>query len=160
MQVSRRADDHEDFLRATLRHADLLHTLAVRLAPHPADAADIVQDTYLRAYAAWGRRRPDDVGAWLATIRLNAGRDERRRHARRSAAAYDGPLPDLPDRADTAEAAFERLGNSRIRAALWTLPDGHRIATTLMDLCGFPPAHAPAIPPPPPGPTLPRPHPA
>jgi DNA-directed RNA polymerase specialized sigma24 family protein len=77
-----RADDHEDFLRATLRHADLLHTLALRLAPHPADA-DIVQETYLRAYAAWRRRRPDDVGAWLATICLNTGRDERRRPLRR-----------------------------------------------------------------------------
>src|SRR5258708_12937356 len=145
MQVSRRADDHEDFLRATLRHADLLHTLAVRLAPHPADAADIVQDTYLRAYAAWGRRRPDDVGAWLATICLNAGRDERRRHARRSAAICDGPVPDLPDRADTAEAALERLGTSRIKAALWALPDSQRIAITLMDLCGFTAAQVAAI---------------
>jgi RNA polymerase sigma-70 factor (ECF subfamily) len=61
--VRRRASDHEEFLEATLRHADLLHALAARLAPHPADAADIVQDTYLRAYAAWGRRRPDDIGA-------------------------------------------------------------------------------------------------
>jgi DNA-directed RNA polymerase specialized sigma24 family protein len=53
--VKGRVSDHEDFLRATLRHADLLHTLAVRLAPHPADAADIVQDTYLRAYALRSR---------------------------------------------------------------------------------------------------------
>ena len=83
-KVRGRASDHEDFLRATLGHADLLHTLALRLAPHPADAADIVQDTYLRAFAAWHRQRPDDVGAWLATICLNVGRDEWRRHARRS----------------------------------------------------------------------------
>jgi hypothetical protein len=121
--VRGRADDHEDFLRATLRHADLLHTLALRLAPHPADAADIVQETYLRAYAAWARRRPDDVGAWLATICLNAGRDELRRHARRSVVFYDGPVPDLPGRADTAEAALERLGTSRVKAALWGLPE-------------------------------------
>ena len=139
------ASDHEDFLLATLRHADLLHALAARLAPHPADAADIVQDTYLRAFAAWQRRRPDDVGAWLATICLNAGRDERRRHARRSAAICDGPVPDLPDRADTAEAALERLGTSRIKAALWMLPDSQRIAITLMDLCGFTAAQVAAI---------------
>ncbi len=137
--------DHEDFLQATLRYADLLQTLAVRLAPHPADAADIVQDTYLRAFAAWHRRRPDDVGAWLATICLNVGRDERRRHARRSAAICDGPVPDLPDRADTAEAALERLGTARIRAALWALPDSQRIAITLMDLCGFTAAQVAAI---------------
>lgn len=140
-----RADDHEDFLGATLRYADLLHTLALRLAPHPADAADIVQETYLRAYAAWERRRPDDAGAWLATICLNAGRDERRRHARRGAALLDGPVPDLPDRADTAEAALERLGTSRITAALWALPEAQRIAITLMDLCGFTAAQTAAI---------------
>jgi RNA polymerase sigma-70 factor (ECF subfamily) len=139
------ASDHEEFLQATLRHADLLHNLAIRLAPHPADAADIVQDTYLRAYIAWPRRRPDDVGAWLATICLNVGRDELRRHARRSGAVHRGPVPDLPDRADTAAAALERLGNSRIRAALWTLPDSQRIAITLMDVCGFTAAQVAAI---------------
>ena len=132
-------------MRATLRHADLLHTLALRLAPHPADAADIVQETYLRAYAAWARRRPDDVGASLATICLNAGRDELRRHARRSVVFYDGPVPDLPGRADTAEAALERLGTSRVKAALWGLPESQRIAITLMDLCGFTAAQAAAI---------------
>jgi len=143
--VRDRASDHEEFLQATLRHADLLHTLALRLAPDPADAGDIVQDTYLRAFAAWQRRRPDDVGAWLATICLNAGRDERRRHARRSAMLSSGPVPDLPGRADTAEAALERLDAGRVRAALWTLPEPQRIAITLMDLCGFTAAQAAAI---------------
>jgi RNA polymerase sigma-70 factor (ECF subfamily) len=138
------ASDHEEFLQATLRHADLLQTLAARLAPHPADAADIVQETYLRAYAAW-RRRPRDVAAWLATICLNVGRDELRRHARRDAVLYRGPVPDLPGRADTAEAALERLGTSRVKAALWTLPEAQRIAITLMDLCGFTAAQAAAI---------------
>lgn len=143
--MKNRAGDHDEFLGATLRHADLLHALAARLAPHPADAADIVQETYLRAFTAWRRRRPDDVGAWLATICLNVGRDERRRHARRSAAIFSGPVPDLPDRADTAEAALERLGTSRVRAALWTLPEAQRIAITLMDLCGFTAAQVAAI---------------
>ena len=76
---------------------------------------------------------------------LNVGRDERRRHARRSAAICDGPVPDLPDRADTAEAALERLGMSWVKAALWALPDSQRIAITLMDLCGFTAAQVAAI---------------
>jgi RNA polymerase sigma-70 factor (ECF subfamily) len=54
-------------------------------------------------------------------------------------------VPDLPGRADTAEAALERLGTSRIRAALWTLPEPQRIAVTLMDLCGFTAAQVAAI---------------
>jgi RNA polymerase sigma-70 factor (ECF subfamily) len=137
--------DHEEFLRATLRHADLLYALAARVAVRPADVSDLVQETYLRAYAAWHRRRPDDVGAWLATICLNVGRDERRRHSRRDRTTYHGPLPDIPDRADTAEAALERLGNSRVETALRTLPDSQRIAMTLMDVCGFTAAQVAAI---------------
>ena len=143
--MSRRASDHEEFLEATLCHAGMLHALAARLAPHPADAADIVQDTYLRAYAAWHRRRPRDAGAWLATICLNVGRDELRRHSRRQAASYHGPVPDLADRADTADAALERIGSSQITAALLALPDAQRIAITLMDICGFTAAQVAAI---------------
>ena len=144
-QVRSGRDGHEEFLEATLCHADLLHSLAARLASRPSDTQDIVQDTYLRAYAAWDRSRPADVRAWLATICLNVGRDEARRHARRAAAAYDGPLPDLPNDADTAEAAFTRIGNTRITAALWTLPEAQRVAITLMDICGFTAAQVAAI---------------
>jgi len=110
--VRGRPRDHEEFLQAALRQAGLRYALALRLAPDPADAAGIVQETYRRAVAAGQRRRPDDVGAWLAAICLKAGRDERRRHARRSAAVTDGPVPDLPGRADTAGAALERPGTS------------------------------------------------
>ena len=130
-------DDHEEFLEATLRHADVVHALARRLATRPADVADLVQETYLRAYAAWGRRRPDDPGAWLATICLNVGRDELRRRARRKAAVDDGPVPDLPAPDDTAEAAVSNLRSDRVHLALWQLPEAQRIAITLMDLCGF-----------------------
>ena len=97
----------------------------------------LVQETYLRGFAAWGRRRPDDVGAWLATICLNVGRDALRRHTRRDTLLDDRPVPDLPSNVDTADAALERLGSDRIEAALWSLPEVQRVAITLMDVCGF-----------------------
>jgi RNA polymerase sigma-70 factor, ECF subfamily len=140
-----RSGEDEDFLQATLVHADVVHALARRLATYPQDAPDIVQETYLRGYAAWGRRRPDDVGAWLATICLNVGRDELRRHARRSTHLVDGPIPDLPSSGDTADAVLERLGSDRIEAALWSLPEVQRVAITLMDVCGFTAAQVAAI---------------
>lgn len=144
----RRTADHEAFLQATLRHSDLVHALARRLAPRPLDAADIVQETYLRAYAAWGRRVPNDVGAWLATICLNVGRDEQRRHVRRDQRTHDGEIPDLADTAgyaDTAEAAIAQIEAERVRVAVWALPEPQRIAITLMDLCGFSAAQVAAI---------------
>jgi RNA polymerase sigma-70 factor (ECF subfamily) len=140
-----RSSQGEDFLEATLAHADVVHALARRLAPLPQDSPDLVQETYLRAYAAWGRRRPDDVGAWLATICLNVGRDALRRHARRTALLDDHPVPDLPSVLDTADAALERLGSDRIEAALSSLPEAQRVAIALMDVCGFTAAQVAAI---------------
>lgn len=129
--------EQEQFLQATLRHADVLHALARRLAPLPADAADIVQETYLRAYAAWARQRPRDCGAWLATICLNVGRDHRRRHAQQQAAMATGPVPDVASALDTEQLALERESDGRVQAMLMRLPEAQRIAITLMDVCGF-----------------------
>ena len=66
----------EEFLRATLPALDLVHNLARRLVPNRADAEDLVQETYLRAWQAWTAGRPPRrVEPWLATICLNLGRD-------------------------------------------------------------------------------------
>jgi RNA polymerase sigma-70 factor (ECF subfamily) len=135
--VSRRSGDQEQFLQETLRHADVLHALARRMAPYPADAADIVQETYLRAFAAWRRRRPDDTGAWLATICLNVGRDELRRHARRAPVILPGAVPDVASDLDTADQALAAESNDRVNRALMRLPQAQRVAITLMDVCGF-----------------------
>jgi hypothetical protein len=48
----------EEFLRATLPALDLVHNLARRLVPDRADAEDLVQETYLRAWQAWTAGRP------------------------------------------------------------------------------------------------------
>src|ERR687897_448203 len=65
----------EDFLRATLPASDLVFNLARRLVPDRADAEDLVQETYLRAWQAWRSGRPPRrVERGLATICLTRGR--------------------------------------------------------------------------------------
>src|SRR5919201_5585245 len=82
----------EDFLRATLPASDLVFNLARRLVPDRADAEDLVQETYLRAWQAWRSGRPPRrVEPWLATICLNLGRDR----ARRAPPPPGGP-PQMP----------------------------------------------------------------
>src|ERR687890_1514683 len=72
----------DEFLQATLPALDLVHNLARRFAPGRADAEDLVQDTYLRAWQAWtAGNRPRRAAPWLATICLNLGRDRWRRAA-------------------------------------------------------------------------------
>jgi hypothetical protein len=108
----------DEFLRATLPALDLVHNLARRLLPGRADAEDLVQETYLRAWQAWtagpaGRAlaghhlpepgpRPGPAGGEAAggghrSARGAGGRDRRGRG--------DRPQPPRPDRAGAVDAA-------------------------------------------------------
>jgi RNA polymerase sigma-70 factor, ECF subfamily len=127
----------EEFQRLTLPALDLVHNLARRFVRERADAEDLVQETYLRAWAAWSSgRRPRRVEPWLATICLNAGRDR----ARRATTRLETPaaaIADLPDAVDVAEEAIARVHRALVDRALWALPDEQRVAIALMDLAGL-----------------------
>jgi RNA polymerase sigma-70 factor (ECF subfamily) len=98
----------DEFLRATLPALDLVHNLARRLVPGRADAEDLVQETYLRAWQAWTAGRPPRrVEPWLATICLNLARDQARRAARRPEVAAEA-LEELADATDVEEEAIAR----------------------------------------------------
>ncbi|MBE1565936.1 RNA polymerase sigma factor [Nonomuraea africana] len=125
---------HERFLRATMPAADLVFNLARRLTPAQADAEDLVQETYARAWAAWiDGRRPRKAAPWLATICLNLGRDRLRRTATHAETFWQ-PTFDPPGQADVENEAVNR---SMVEAALRRLPEEQRLAVILMDLCGF-----------------------
>lgn len=126
-----------EFLRATLPALDLVHNLARRITPTSADAEDLVQETYLRAWQAWcAQRRPERVEPWLATICLNAGRDLARWRSRRPEEPVRDGF-DLPDQVDVAELATTGALRAQLEAALADLPEPQRVAVVLMDLCGL-----------------------
>jgi len=129
----------EDFLQVTLGAMDLVHNLARRLMRDEQAAEDLVQETYLRAFDAWKkRRRPEKVEAWMATICLNVARSEMRRRRRRVEEVLDAaPGLDRPSSSDVPAEAAERIRRSAVQHALWQLPEEQRIAVTLMDLCGL-----------------------
>jgi RNA polymerase sigma-70 factor (ECF subfamily) len=135
----------EEFLRATLPASDLVFNLARRLVPDRADAEDLVQETYLRAWQAWSSGRPPRrVEPWLATICLNLGRDR----ARRAATRLEVPaelLAELADGTDVAAEAIHRVQRTQVERALWALPEPQRLAVVLMDLGGFTAAEAAGI---------------
>jgi RNA polymerase sigma-70 factor, ECF subfamily len=127
----------EEFQRLTLPALDLVHNLARRFVRDRADAEDLVQETYLRAWAAWSSgQRPRRVEPWLATICLNAGRDRARRASTRLETAATA-IADLPDEVDVAEEAIGRMQRALVERALWALPTEQRVAIALMDLGGL-----------------------
>src|SRR5438045_8326536 len=62
---------------------DSLYRTALRLTRVPADAEDLVQETYLKAFRASDKFEPDtNLRAWLFTILHNTARNRARDRAR------------------------------------------------------------------------------
>ena len=138
------ADDA--FVDAFLVHLDLLHNLARGLTDTRQDSEDLVQETCMLALRGWRRRPPDDPGAWLATVCLNAARYRyRRQSARPREVIAEEWLREQAGDVDTAESALAAVDVARVRAALRRLPVPQREAIALMDLAGMTAAGTAAI---------------
>lgn len=116
--------DHEAWSRLVERFAGRIWAVCRIHGLGPADAADVFQQTWLRALENLGSlRSPERLGAWLGTTARNEARAALRR-ARRTQPVDDGRLLDreagpdgdperpllLADRDAELWAAFARLG--------------------------------------------------
>ena len=139
-----RDDELEELLIA---EAPRLLGLARRLAPHGIDAADLVQDTTERAWAARAQiTEPDQAPAWLRRILVNRLRDLARRRALIAFSALEsaGDPPDISVQDPLAVLqTVERDG--QLRAALRTLPGDELLAVVLHDSEGWGAADVAAI---------------
>jgi RNA polymerase sigma-70 factor, ECF subfamily len=130
-------DEDRAFLDAALPHLDVVYRVARYASRDHHRAEDLVQETYLRAYAAFGAHRGDSTKAWLVTICLNLARSEGRRRARRPA---ETPLPPFQDReapgVSVPEEALANIDRGSVSRALSRLPEDQRLAIVLMDLAG------------------------
>jgi len=133
-----RRGDRDAFAVLVTRHQDELYTMALRLLGAPSDAADVVQETFLRAYTHLPELRGQTVRAWLFRVSINCAHDIQRRAVRKPAEALEdaeGNIVELPDPALGPEAtalARERL--AVIRDALQRLPEDFRTAVVLRDV--------------------------
>ena len=114
-----------------LPHMRNLDRVAARLTRCRADAEDLAQETWLRAYRCFHRFQPGtDVRAWLFTILYRARIDGLRLAGRRPRTvplAGDGPA--TPPGPETRHAGQEDL----VRA-VQRLPDAFRRAVVLRDV--------------------------
>ena len=121
------------FEQLMLPHLDAAHNLARWLTGNDADAADVVQDSYVRALHFFGGFRGGDARAWLLRIVRNTCYTWLRQNRRiEPAIPFDetihgieaGPLPASIDRAELQKAIAE-------------LPVEYREALLLRDLEGL-----------------------
>jgi RNA polymerase sigma-70 factor (ECF subfamily) len=131
-----------------MEHVDALYRTALRMTRNPADAEDLVQETYLRAFRFRDRFIPgSNLRAWLFKILSNAA-ISRFRHTGRDMANtsldemedFDLFAHSVSQASAEGSAEDEALGqilDIDVRKALEELPEPFRLAVLLSDVEGF-----------------------
>jgi RNA polymerase sigma-70 factor (ECF subfamily) len=142
------ADSKALFESQALQYMDQLYAAAMRLTRNPADAADLVQETFVKAYQAFAQfQQGTNLKAWLYRIQTNTFINNYRKNQRNP---YQGTIDDLEDwqlgNAESATAtsgrsaeaeAIDHLPDSAVKDALQAIPEDFRMAVYFADVEGF-----------------------
>jgi RNA polymerase sigma-70 factor (ECF subfamily) len=135
----------DDFDDVALVHLDSLYRAALRLTRHRAEAEDVVQETFLRAFRAFGTfERGTNCRAWLFTILRNVFLTRARRQGREaldveavSTEAPGGLAAQWPAGHDPEDEYLQTVLHGDVDRALRALPLPYREAVILADLEGL-----------------------
>ncbi|MGL5853082.1 MAG: sigma-70 family RNA polymerase sigma factor [Phycicoccus sp.] len=142
------AERQARFEREALPLLDQLYGAAMRTTRNPADAEDLLQETYAKAFAAFHQYRPGtNLKAWMYRILTNTYINTYRKKQREPQKSDAAEVEDYQlARAEShtssglksAEAqALEHLPDNEVTRALQQLPDDFRMAVYLADVEGF-----------------------
>jgi RNA polymerase sigma-70 factor (ECF subfamily) len=142
--------DQAQFADLTMEYMGSLYSAALRMTRNPADAEDLVQETYLKAYRAFGSfREGTNLKAWLYRILTNTFINSYRARKRRPEQTDIDDVEDLylyrrlggleavNAGRSPEEEVLEHFTEAEVKDAVEALPEQFRIAVLLADVEGF-----------------------
>jgi RNA polymerase sigma-70 factor (ECF subfamily) len=142
--------DRSQFTDQAMEYMPALYTAALRMTRNPADAEDLVQETFLKAYRAFGSfEEGTNLKAWLYRILTNTFINSYRAAKRRPEKAdvediedlylYKrlGELSAIGAGRSAEDELLERITDDEVKRAIESLPESFRIAVLLADVEGF-----------------------
>lgn len=136
------------FEAEAMQYVDQLYAAALRMARNRADAEDLVQEAYLKAFAAFHQYTPGtNLKAWLYRILTNTYINIYRKRQREPQQANSDTVEDWQLAAASSHdsrglpsaenEALARLPDSDIKEALASIPEDFRMAVYYSDVEGF-----------------------
>lgn len=140
--------DQANFERDAMQYAPQLYSAALRMTRSPADAEDVVQETFLKAYRAYDSfTEGTNLKAWLYRILTNTYINTYRKKQRRPSEVELGELQDLylykrlgehsGAQVSAESQALDMFVDGDIIEALESLPENFRLPVLYADVEGF-----------------------
>jgi RNA polymerase sigma-70 factor, ECF subfamily len=138
------AGETQAFNLLVLKYQEIAYSVAYRMLRDEAAAADVVQDSFIKAFRALAGFQGGNFRSWLMRIVANTCYDVLRAQQRRATDSLDDlavdqdHIPSLVDRAESPESYAERRElNQFIEAGILALPPEQRLVLALCDIHGY-----------------------